>query len=70
MQRVEVLRGNSVYHRSVQVLRRVQHLLPLAGGKPELIRDLLEFRRIFGREIARLVAARASAETRWRRGND
>jgi DNA-binding transcriptional MocR family regulator len=28
----------------------VQHLLPLAGGKPELIRDLLEFRRIFGRE--------------------
>src|ERR1700760_1375340 len=31
----------------------VQHLLPLAGGRPELIRDLLEFRRIFGREIAR-----------------
>jgi DNA-binding FadR family transcriptional regulator len=38
----------------------VQHLLPLAGGKPELIRDLLEFRRIFGREIARLAAARTS----------
>jgi GntR family transcriptional repressor for pyruvate dehydrogenase complex len=38
----------------------VQHLLPLAGGKPELIRDLLEFRRIFGREIARLSAARSS----------
>jgi len=37
----------------------VQHLLPLAGGKPELIRDLLEFRRIFGREIARLAAARS-----------
>lgn len=37
----------------------VQHLLPLAGGKPELIRDLLEFRRIFGREIARLAASRA-----------
>ncbi|HWU86827.1 MAG TPA: FadR/GntR family transcriptional regulator [Kofleriaceae bacterium] len=36
----------------------VQHLLPLAGGKPELIRDLLEFRRIFGRELARLAAAR------------
>jgi DNA-binding FadR family transcriptional regulator len=35
----------------------VQHLLPLAGGKPELIRDLLEFRRIFGRELARLAAA-------------
>jgi GntR family transcriptional repressor for pyruvate dehydrogenase complex len=38
----------------------VQHLLPLAGGKPELIRDLLEFRRIFGREIARLAAARST----------
>src|SRR5262249_43465792 len=36
----------------------VQHLLPLAGGKPELIRDLLEFRRIFARELARLAAAR------------
>jgi len=40
----------------------VQHLLPLAGGKPELIRDLLEFRRIFGREIARLAAARANRD--------
>ncbi|MBX3154654.1 MAG: FadR family transcriptional regulator [Deltaproteobacteria bacterium] len=40
----------------------VQHLLPLAGGKPELIRDLLEFRRIFGRELARLAAARISAD--------
>lgn len=40
----------------------VQHLLPLAGGKPELIRDLLEFRRIFGREIARLAAARTPKE--------
>lgn len=38
----------------------VQHLLPLGGGKPELIRDLLEFRRIFGRELARLAAARSS----------
>jgi GntR family transcriptional repressor for pyruvate dehydrogenase complex len=38
----------------------VQHLLPLASGKPELIRDLLEFRRIFGRELARLAAARSS----------
>lgn len=37
----------------------VQHLLPLAaGGKPELIRDLLEFRRIFGRELSRLAASR------------
>lgn len=40
----------------------VQHLLPLAGGKPELIRDLLEFRRIFGRELARLAAARSSKD--------
>jgi GntR family transcriptional regulator, transcriptional repressor for pyruvate dehydrogenase complex len=40
----------------------VQHLLPLAGGKPELIRDLLEFRRIMGREIARLAAARGGRD--------
>jgi DNA-binding FadR family transcriptional regulator len=40
----------------------VQHLLPLAGGKPELIRDLLEFRRIYGREIARLAAARSAGD--------
>jgi len=40
----------------------VQHLLPLAGGKPELVRDLLEFRRIFGREVARLCAARATGD--------
>lgn len=40
----------------------VQHLLPLAGGNPNLIRDLLEFRRLFGREIAQLVALRAPGE--------
>jgi GntR family transcriptional repressor for pyruvate dehydrogenase complex len=40
----------------------VQHLLPLGGGRPELIRDLLEFRRIFGRELARLASARASTD--------
>ncbi len=40
----------------------VQHLLPLANAKPELIRDLLEFRRILGRELARLAAARGSAD--------
>jgi fatty acid metabolism transcriptional regulator FadR len=40
----------------------VQHLLPLTAGKPELIRDLLEFRRIFGRELARLAAARMSKD--------
>src|SRR5919106_3170510 len=41
----------------------VQHLLPLAGGKPELIRDLLEFRRIFGRELARLAAGRGAKDS-------
>ena len=42
----------------------VQHLLPLAGnGKPELIRDMLEFRRIFGREVARYAAVRATPES-------
>jgi GntR family transcriptional repressor for pyruvate dehydrogenase complex len=40
----------------------VQHLLPLGGGRPELIRDLLEFRRIFGRELARLAAARSAKD--------
>jgi len=40
----------------------VQHLLPLGGGRPELIRDLLEFRRIFGRELARLTAARSAKD--------
>ena len=40
----------------------VQHLLPLGGGRPELIRDLLEFRRIFGRELARLAAARSTGD--------
>jgi GntR family transcriptional repressor for pyruvate dehydrogenase complex len=39
----------------------VQHLLPIAGNaRPELIRDMLEFRRIFGRETARLAAFRAA----------
>jgi GntR family transcriptional regulator, transcriptional repressor for pyruvate dehydrogenase complex len=42
----------------------VQHLLPLAGdGRPELIRDMLEFRRIFGREVGRYAAVRATAES-------
>ena len=41
----------------------VQHLLPLAGGShPELIRDMLEFRRLFGREVARLAAFRGGKE--------
>jgi fatty acid metabolism transcriptional regulator FadR len=40
----------------------VQHLLPLGGGKPELIRDLLEFRRLFGRELARLAAVRSGKD--------
>ncbi len=41
----------------------IQHLLPLASGAhPELIRDMLELRRIFGREIARLAAFRAAPD--------
>lgn len=38
----------------------VQHLLALGGPGQQMIRDLLEFRRIVGREIARLAAARGS----------
>lgn len=50
------------------------HLMPLAR-QPEMIRDILEFRRMLGREIARLTAERiqphqldqlrASAEKAW-----
>lgn len=41
----------------------VSHLLPLATtSHPEIIRDMLEFRRIFGREAARLAAERATEE--------
>jgi len=41
----------------------VQHLLPLASSaQPGLIRDLLEFRRLYGREVARLAAHRATKE--------
>ncbi|MCG8425002.1 MAG: FadR family transcriptional regulator [Proteobacteria bacterium] len=41
----------------------VSHLLPLAAtSHPELIRDMLEFRRIFAREAARLAAQRATPE--------
>ncbi len=41
----------------------VSHLIPLADaqgrGQVELVKDVLEFRRIYGREVARLAAARA-----------
>lgn len=41
----------------------VSHLLPLATTThPGIIRDMLEFRCIFGRETARLAAERATAE--------
>jgi GntR family transcriptional repressor for pyruvate dehydrogenase complex len=41
----------------------VSYLLPLAPtSHPDLIRDTLEFRRIFGREVARLAAQRARPE--------
>lgn len=40
----------------------VSHLVPLAqSGHAELLRDILEFRRIYGREVARLAAERADA---------
>lgn len=39
----------------------ISHLIPLAAGaKPEIIREVLEFRKIFGCEVARLAAERAS----------
>lgn len=41
----------------------VSHLLPLATTThPGIIRDMLEFRQIFGREAARLAAERATGE--------
>jgi DNA-binding FadR family transcriptional regulator len=41
----------------------MSHLIPLAqGGHVELLRDVLEFRRIFGREVARMAAQRADAD--------
>src|SRR5262245_40067641 len=33
-------------------LELVQLLLRLGGGKPVLVRDVLEFRRVFGRDLA------------------
>lgn len=40
----------------------VSHLLPLAqGGNLDIITDVLEFRRIYGREVARLAAVRCDA---------
>ena len=54
--------GNRVTNfRETGGIELVQDLLPMAGrNHPELIRDRLELRRIFGREIARLAAYRAS----------
>jgi GntR family transcriptional repressor for pyruvate dehydrogenase complex len=40
----------------------LSHLIPLAqagGGQATLLRDVLEFRRLYGREVARLAAERA-----------
>jgi GntR family transcriptional regulator, transcriptional repressor for pyruvate dehydrogenase complex len=40
----------------------MSHLIPLAqSGHVELLRDVLEFRRIYGREVVKLAAARADA---------
>jgi GntR family transcriptional regulator, transcriptional repressor for pyruvate dehydrogenase complex len=41
----------------------IAHLIPIAAGaNPDIIRDVLEFRQIFGCEVARLAAERAGAE--------
>ncbi|MEM9488395.1 MAG: FadR/GntR family transcriptional regulator [Myxococcota bacterium] len=41
----------------------VSHLLPLATtSHPEIVRDMLEFRRIFAREVARVAAQRRTTE--------
>src|SRR5215475_4630576 len=41
----------------------VSHLVPLAeGGHLALLSDVLEFRRIYGREVARLAAERADLD--------
>ncbi len=40
----------------------VAHLVPMAGSDPTIIRDVMEFRRVFGREVARLAAGRIAPE--------
>jgi GntR family transcriptional repressor for pyruvate dehydrogenase complex len=40
----------------------MSHLVLAQQGHADLLRDILEFRRIYGREVARLAAERASAE--------
>jgi GntR family transcriptional regulator, transcriptional repressor for pyruvate dehydrogenase complex len=41
----------------------VAHLIPVAGGGlRDLVRDVLEFRVIYGRELARMAAARADED--------
>ena len=41
----------------------VSHLVPLAqAGSGEILTDVLEFRRIYGREVARLAAARCDPQ--------
>jgi GntR family transcriptional repressor for pyruvate dehydrogenase complex len=39
----------------------VSHLVPLAQDGPGILQDILEFRRIYGREVARLAAERRDA---------
>ena len=42
----------------------LSHIIPLAqsGAQLELVRDVMEFRRMYGREVARLAAERATDE--------
>jgi DNA-binding FadR family transcriptional regulator len=45
----------------------VSHLIPVDGQpSPEVLADVLEFRRFFGREVARLAAERATPEDEQR----
>ncbi len=54
-------------YRQTGGLDLISHLIPLVqGGDLRLLRDTLEFRRIYGREIARLAATRADAADRKR----
>jgi GntR family transcriptional repressor for pyruvate dehydrogenase complex len=44
----------------------MSHLVMAQQGHVDLLRDILEFRRIYGREVARLAAERAGADDRAR----
>ncbi len=39
-------------------LELMSHLLPMVGQFPDMLRDVLEFRELYGQQVARLAAAR------------